>query len=93
MFEWDDVKNQINYDKHGICFEDACQIFASLVFQTQDTRFDYGEERYIALGDLNGLIITVVFTCRDEIVRLISARVASKGERGIYHDFKENLED
>jgi uncharacterized DUF497 family protein len=92
-FDWDEKKRQLNYEKHGILFEDVCRIFSGYVFKTQDIRFDYGEKRLIGLGDLDGLIVTVVFTERDENIRLISVRTASREERKLYHDFKKDITD
>ena len=86
-------KNRLNYEKHGILFEDACRIFTGYVFRTPDIRFDYGEQRFIALGDLDGLIITVIFTERNANIRLISARTASREERELYNDFKKDITD
>ncbi|SSC72583.1 unnamed protein product [Ciceribacter sp. T2.26MG-112.2] len=43
-FEWDETKNRINRQKHGISFEEACLIFDGSVFSAKDERLDYGEE-------------------------------------------------
>ncbi|MCU7244334.1 MAG: BrnT family toxin [Microcystis aeruginosa WS75] len=49
-FEWDDQKNNINIEKHGIDFNFAKEIFSGVWISKPDNRRDYGEERLIALG-------------------------------------------
>ena len=46
-FEWDENKRQINIEKHGIDFADAVKIFDGFTHDTQDTREDCGEERFV----------------------------------------------
>jgi len=81
-FEWDDAKNKENIRKHGFDFADAWEIFETPMHVRQDTRFDYGEERWIGIGSLGNRIVAVVFTePDDELVRIISLRKAFKRER------------
>ena len=80
-FEWDDSKAESNALKHGITFEEAVTVFAdpNLLF-TEDYRHSQGEEREWATGEAeNGLILVVVFTTRNEYIRII-ARDATKRE-------------
>jgi uncharacterized protein len=70
---------------HGIDFVRACQIFNSYTVDFEDNRYDYGEERFIAIGETNGQILTVVYTYRGDVIRLISARSATRYERNIYY--------
>jgi uncharacterized protein len=84
-FEWDDKKRLSNLQKHKIDFVRACQIFDGFTVDFEDNRYDYGEDRYIAVGETNGQILTVVYTYRDEIIRLISARQATRYERNLYY--------
>lgn len=83
-FQWDEAKSAANEAKHGISFLQAAQIFRSPILKTQDTRHDYSEDRFIALGVFEGEVLCVVFTERDGDIRLISARKASKHERKRY---------
>ncbi|MEM7593455.1 MAG: BrnT family toxin [Cyanobacteria bacterium P01_A01_bin.83] len=90
-FEWDENKNRSNIAKHGIDFEQAKTIFEDPNLLTyEDTRFNYGEVREISIGQLllttqqKIIIALVVYTDRDGIIRLISARKASKQERKAY---------
>lgn len=86
-FEWDERKNQINQEKHGISFELAAYVFQDEhyieMFDFEHSTID--EERYIAIGRV-GRILFVVFTERKEDIRLISARLATEEERRLYYD-------
>jgi uncharacterized protein len=81
--EWDDIKAEANLQKHGIDFEDAIGIFEGPVLEIRSDRD--GEERYKAIGVLEGLEITVVYTPRGSRRRIISARRARINERAAYH--------
>ncbi|MBI5162369.1 MAG: BrnT family toxin [Magnetospirillum sp.] len=81
-FEWDDAKCASNFKKHGLDFELAIQIFLSPVLLDHSPRD--GEERWVAVGVSDGVEIAVVFTRRDEVIRIISARRARKNERRAY---------
>lgn len=85
MFEWDEAKQYGNLDKHGIDFNDAKSIFDGDIVVMEDRRFDYNEPRFVALGLLFGRVIVVIYTEREEITRLISARKASRNEEIIYY--------
>lgn len=50
MYEWDELKNEANYERHRISFELAYQFDWSIAVVEQDERFDYGEVRYRAFG-------------------------------------------
>ena len=81
-FEWDEQKNAANIHKHGFDFTDAWEIFESPMLTAPDTREDYGEERWIGIGFLQGRIVVIVFAERsDNIIRVISLRKALKHER------------
>ena len=84
QFEWDPIKNQINITKHGIHFSTAAKIFDGPILKEEDTRQDYGETRIIALGRSEGRILYVVYTRRNSVIRIISARKANKDERAEY---------
>ena len=86
-FEWDANKAQTNLEKHGVSFELATLIFTDSERVTvKDTRQDYGENRSIILGQVEGRVLVVVTTERDanQIIRIISARKANKRERKHY---------
>ncbi len=83
-FEWDEEKRQINLQKHGIDFLDAAECFEAAMYVRLDTRRDYGENRFVAIGLLRSEVVTVVYTMRGETIRLISLRRATRTEKGIY---------
>jgi uncharacterized DUF497 family protein len=82
-FEWDDAKNALNIEKHGIDFEDAIAIWEGPVLVAPSPRG--GEDRKIAIGMVEGVEIAVVYTERGTAKRLISARRARTNERRAYH--------
>ncbi len=88
IFEWDDTKNKTNRLKHGIRFEEAETVFfdeQAIEFDDPDHSID--EERFLLLGFSQTLKILVVCHCyRDEesIIRIISARKATKKEQKVY---------
>ena len=59
-------------------------MFASESVTIRDSRFDYGEIRFVTLGMLNGRVVAVTHTETDEVTRIISVRKASKNEEEIY---------
>jgi hypothetical protein len=85
-FAWDEKKNQSNLLKHGFDFNKAIEIFNEPFIIKLDERVDYGEDRWIILGKIKEGIILVAFTIRNDEIRLISARTASRKERNIYYD-------
>jgi uncharacterized DUF497 family protein len=87
-FEWDERKNQINQNKHRLSFEEAAEIFRYPMYEMVDNRTDYGETRYIGIGRNNQMvIITVVYTEREEVIRIISARRATNNEQILYYEY------
>jgi uncharacterized DUF497 family protein len=85
-FEWDEEKRLSNIRNHGIDFVRACQIFEEHIVEYEDKRYDYQEQRFVAIGETGGKIITVVHTYRNQTIRLISARKATKNETKIYYE-------
>lgn len=85
-FEWDENKNLINKEKHKISFETAAHVFDDPNYiEMYDFEHSVEEDRYIAIGKV-GDVLFVVFTERKDAIRLISARLATSVERGIYYD-------
>jgi uncharacterized protein len=88
-FEWDEEKNKINQNKHGLDFETARLVFDDPYCVTFVERVSGGEERWHAIGSIEEIIvIVVVHTYRqdgsDEVIRIISARRATRHERKLY---------
>lgn len=85
-YRWNRDKATINFRKHGIDFADAVSVFSDdLAITIPDERFD--EERFVTIGiDAFGRILVVVYTLRDDEIRLISARKAARPERQQYEE-------
>ncbi len=87
-FEWDPKKNEINQKKHGISFEEAKTVFydeCAILFDDPDHSED--EDRFIILGLSQRENLCIVSHCyrgADEIIRIISARKATKTETRFY---------
>lgn len=87
MFEWDDEKADRNLRDHGLSFEDAVPVFLDPYrLEVEDDREDYGETRYYTIGMVNGVVLAVVFTWREDRVRIISARKATRAEQRKYDE-------
>ena len=89
-FRWDPAKDIANQRKHRIGFRVAAEIFRGRVLVSEDLRRDYGERRWIALGEYDGAVIRVVFTERDGDIRIISAWKANRYDREAYEKAREN---
>ena len=80
-FSWDEEKNRNNIRKHGIDFNDVCEMFDDLMLVKLDDQYTYTEERWIGVGMLLGIVAVVVYTEPvSDIIRIISARKATKRE-------------
>jgi hypothetical protein len=86
IFEWDDKKAASNVQKHGVSFEEAVSVFADgLALTFADTDHFESEDRSRTFGICNkGRLLVVIHTERRNNVRIISARKASRYEKGIY---------
>lgn len=88
LFDWDENKNAINIVKHGISFKEASTVFfdeRALIFD--DPEHSEQEERFLILGiseDANLCIVCHCYRESDTVIRLISARKATKKEGEIY---------
>jgi uncharacterized protein len=92
-YEWDERKNRANLRKHGVGFELAIQIFEDPFCFTIPDDLSGEEERLLTFGRLqNLLLLLVVHTTRDqdgeEILRVISARMATPSERRLYEELE-----
>jgi uncharacterized DUF497 family protein len=91
-FEWDERKNKINIEKHGIDFRDAQDIFQSRRLSFEDKRKEYREKRILTVGLIGKSVCVVVYTIRDNAIRLISARKANERERRRYYERTKETE-
>jgi uncharacterized DUF497 family protein len=92
-FEWDEAKDLSNQRKHGVSFEDASEVFRDPLFVSLKDRIQDGEQRWQTYGKVgNRLLMMVAHTVREEdahgatieIIRIISARYASRKEQRLY---------
>jgi len=87
-FEWDPEKAQKNIQKHEVSFEEASSVFDDLIFITVlDDEHSDDEERYITIGLSNkSRLLLVAHTERENRIRIISARKATKHEEKFYEE-------
>jgi hypothetical protein len=86
-FEWDERKAAQNAAKHGVPFEYATRVFLDpRRLDSEDTRRDYDEERWLALGKIEGRLFAVAYTPRGTVIRLISARKTNEREQRKYDE-------
>lgn len=83
-FEWDDAKYQTNLRKHQLPFELVYEFNWDDAYFKPDERFDYGEDRVIAYGRIDGRGHAIVHTRRGDRVRIISVRPAHEKEMKRY---------
>ncbi len=82
--EWNLKKNKSNQEKHGLSFEDAVLVFQGETVNVLDDRYDYGEVRYTAFGELMGRAVVIAYTHRENRIRIISMRKANEREKKYY---------
>lgn len=81
---WDENKRQSNIAKHaGLDFAQAHIVFAGATFTFEDTRMDYGEQRFVTIGLLDSVVVIAHTENTDEI-RIISMRKATQNEQKLY---------
>ncbi len=80
-FEWDADKSDWNLCERGYGFDFAALIFEGSPIEWQDTRKDYGETRIVAIGEVGEVFLTVVYTDRGDVRRIIASWPSSDKER------------
>ena len=90
-FSWDPDKNKTNRAKHGVSFETAKMVFDDPFHLSLLDRIDEGEKRWKTIGQIQGVIVLIVAHTYqenngDEVIRIISARKATKMERKKYEE-------
>ena len=89
-FEWDENKNKINQRKHGISFDEVTSVFRdTLAIVFDDPDHSDNEERFLIIGTSDKRGICLVSHCyrgQDQVIRIISARKATKTECKIYEE-------
>ncbi len=89
-FTWSEAKRGLNLKSHGVDFVDALRVFQSVTFTFEDDRFSYGEQRFVTLGLLAGIPVSIVHTENKHEIRIISFRKATQREAQIYFDEIKN---
>ena len=89
IFEWDENKNRVNKAKHGVSFDAAKMVFFDPLCIIRFDRIEDGEDRWHAVGQVNGVLMflvvhTVLCNNQTEIIRIISARRPDRHERRLY---------
>jgi uncharacterized DUF497 family protein len=90
-FVWDERKNRENRKKHGVSFETAQLVFDDPLHLSRRDREQNGEERWLTIGAVEGVVILIVARTNreegdEEVIRIISARRATRRERRAYEE-------
>ncbi len=82
IFEWDEAKEAANVEKHGVSFELAKEAFFDIrrITAVDDAHSTETETRYYCFGEVNGKVLTVRFTLRDQKIRIYGAGFWRKGK-------------
>jgi hypothetical protein len=83
-FTWDESKRKMNLITHGMDFVDAKDVFSGATFTFEDDRLSYSEQRFITVGLLRDVVVVIAHTERNDEIRIISMRKATKYEQKIY---------
>ena len=89
-FSWDEEKRRSNLKDHGLDFVDAPRVFEGPTFTFEDDRFAYGEQRFVTLGFLADIAVSLVHTETPSRIHVISFRKATRHEEII---LLQNLQD
>jgi uncharacterized DUF497 family protein len=89
-FTWSGAKRNLNLKNHGLDFVDALRVFEGVTFTFEDDRLSYGEQRFVTLGLLAGIPVSIVHTENEHEIRIISFRKATRRETQIYFDEIKN---
>jgi hypothetical protein len=90
MPTWDESKCRDNLRDHGLDFEGAEAIWDNFTVTREDIRERYGEKRLVTFGLLNGEVVVLVHTDRDDDMHIISLRRAEKYEARYYFETAED---
>jgi uncharacterized DUF497 family protein len=85
-FEWDAAKELANRNKHGVDFRTAAKVFLDPYVIEFDDLDAAGELRFSAIGLVEGRMLSVIYTIRADVIRIISARGAEPHEKRKYHE-------
>lgn len=83
-FTWSERKRSLNLQQNGLDFVDAVAVFEGLTFTYEDDRFSYREQRFVTLGLLAGVPVSIIHTETEHEIRIISFRQATRREAQLY---------
>jgi uncharacterized protein len=83
-FVWSERKRVENLARHGLDFADTPRVFEGPTFTFEDNRFAYAEQRFVTLGLLEDIVVSIVHTETPLVIRIISFRKATTHEQAIY---------
>ena len=82
--EFDETKRELTLTARGLDMAAAAKVFESAVLTVGDSRWEYGEDRFSTVGDLQGRMVVMVWTFRGDRRRIISLRKANEREQEAY---------
>jgi uncharacterized DUF497 family protein len=94
-FHWDEAKELTNRKKHGLAFAEAAGLLGSDAeyLEIFDADHSEGEDRFIAIGPIaRGLIVVVYAEPEEGVVRIISAREATRREQTLFRDYMDRIQ-
>ena len=91
LFEWDEEKDRINFNKHGIHFKTAVKVFLDPYKLIREDEEHLGEERYNILGKVGKVLFVVCVFTNQNTVRMISARFATVPEKERYEHGEDEI--
>jgi uncharacterized DUF497 family protein len=85
LFTWDENKRIANLKKHGLDLSDSVRLFDGRFTHTYPSRRD-NEARFVTVGIIDDVFVAIIWTQRDDTIRLISMRRARHGEKRAYYE-------
>ena len=85
-FEWDEAKRKSNRKAHHLDFAEAELVFGGITASYEDDRFRYNEQRFVTLGLLRGVPVSIVHTESRDVIRIISFRRATHHETAFFFE-------
>ena len=82
-FSWNETKRRTNLSRHGLDFADVPKVFEGSTFTFEDDRFAYGEQRFVTLGYLADVAVSIVHLESPTQIHVISFRKATRHEERI----------
>jgi hypothetical protein len=90
QFRWSERKRRLNIRDHGLDFVDAPIVFEGVTYTYEDDRLSYREQRFVTLGMLAGIPVSIVHTEGKHEIRVISFRKATRQEARLYFEAVSN---